>query len=360
MFISKHHYATELAKMGNTVYFMNAPEKGGGLKRGEVKIESSGTDNLYIIKHKLFYPYLVKFKAPVLHKFLLRFHIQNIYRKIHSKVDVVWSFDVSDTIHLSSFPAGALKIFMPVDNPVNPSQGKRADVMFSVTKEILDMYHCDTPKLFVNHGVAESFIATPSPTVHKTNVQVGISGNFLRPDIDWDCLLQIIRQHKDVEFNFWGAFDLNDGNLSTNTNDALSNYKKQLAGLSNVTLHGAVDMLTLAARLKKMDAFLICYDIEKDQSKGTNYHKVLEYLASGKVIISNNITTYKDSGLIEMPQERNNIKLPQLFADVICNLNLHNSLEKQEQRISYAKEHTYRGNIRLIENFINEHNPVRK
>ena len=101
-----------------------------------------------------------------------------------------------------------------------------------------------------------------------------------------------------------------------------------------------------------MDCFLICYDIEKDQSKGTNYHKVLEYLAAGKVIVSNNITTYAGTGLVEMPQERHNQNLPHLFGQVIKNLEVHNRSEKQQERIAYAREHTYLNNVRTIEHFI--------
>ena len=29
----------------------------------------------------------------------------------------------------------------------------------------------------------------------------------------------------------------------------------------------------------RRDAFLICYDVDKDQSKGTNYHKTLEFIS---------------------------------------------------------------------------------
>lgn len=357
MFISKHHYASVLAGMGNTVYFMNAPEKGDSLRNGEVKIEASGTDNLYVVRHKFFYPYVLKFKAPTIHAFLLKFHIRKIYKAIARPIDIIWSFDVSDTIHLRSFPQDCLKIFMPVDNPVDPKPEKRADVMFSVTKEILDMYRCNTPKMFVNHGVADYFINDEIRTEFHVPVQVGISGNFLRPDIDWDCLLQIITVHNDIVFNFWGAFEMKDGNLSANTNPAVQLYKSKLAGLPNVTLHGVVDAHTLARELKRMDAFLICYDIDKDQSKGTNYHKVLEYLAAGKVIVSNNITTYEGTGLIEMPGERNNSNLPALFADVIKRLDIYNSADRQKARIAYATAHTYRNNIRSMENFISQQVP---
>jgi hypothetical protein len=61
----------------------------------------------------------------------------------------------------------------------------------------------------------------------------------------------------------------------------------------NVILHGMVSPELLSKELRRMDAFLICYDVTKDQSKGTNYHKVMEYLAYGRPIVSNYISRYK-------------------------------------------------------------------
>ncbi len=92
-----------------------------------------------------------------------------------------------------------------------------------------------------------------------------------------------------------------------------------------------------------MDAFLICYDINKDQSKDTNYHKIMEYLSTGKVIISNNVTTYKNMpSLLQMTEERdNNRKLPSLFKEVIGKLAVHNSEACRHARIAYARDNMY-------------------
>ena len=43
-------------------------------------------------------------------------------------------------------------------------------------------------------------------------------------------------------------------------------------------------------------SFLICYDVKKDQSKGTNYHKVSEYLVYGRPIVSNYVSAYDFEG----------------------------------------------------------------
>lgn len=359
MFISKHHYAVELAKLGNAVYFLNSPEKSKDFKPGEIRIETTSYDNLYVIKHRLFYPYILKHKTPALHQFLLRYHIRNIFQKVDKAVDIVWSFDVSNTISLKAFPAFCFKIFMPVDEPTMPegaAGAEKADVLFSVTNEILDKYkNHHLPAMFVNHGVSELFINEHPDSQREGKIQVGISGNFLRPDIDWHTLFKIIDVNKDVIFNFYGAFDKSDSNLSDNRVVETNQQKKELQAFGNVVLYGVVNSMTLANSLKLMDCFLICYDISKDQSGGTNYHKVLEYMATGKVIVSNNISTYaNEAGLVQMSVERNNRKLPELFFDVINNLQKYNSTENQKTRIEYARKHTYKENIRKMERFINE------
>jgi len=100
-----------------------------------------------------------------------------------------------------------------------------------------------------------------------------------------------------------------------------------------------------------MDVFLICYDIIKDQCKGTNYHKVMEYLSTGKVIVSNNITTYHERpDLVTMISDRSsNRDLPTLFKKVIENLEEYNSSALQKSRREFAAENTYQKQIERIE-----------
>ena len=121
--------------------------------------------------------------------------------------------------------------------------------------------------------------------------------------------------------------------------------------MKNVLLHGSVTADVLSSELHRMDAFLICYDIKKDQSGGTNYHKVMEYLSTGKVIISNNITTYKlYPELVQMVEERdNNRSLPALFKKVITELDQFNAPPLQERRIAFAADNTYSRQIERIE-----------
>ena len=80
----------------------------------------------------------------------------------------------------------------------------------------------------------------------------------------------------------------------------------------------------------------------------------MEYLSTGKVIVSNNITTYRDTPeLIQMVEERNhNRALPLLFKKVISNLDTHNAPLLAQKRIKYATANSYSNQIARIEEIV--------
>jgi hypothetical protein len=116
-------------------------------------------------------------------------------------------------------------------------------------------------------------------------------------------------------------------------------------------MHGPVTALELARGIQAMDALLICYNIKNDQ----NHHKVLEYLGTGRVIISNYLSAYsKMPGLIEMVSSTdNNDDLPDLFDKVMHSLSDYNSEGNQAKRLAFAKQYTYASNVKRIEDFVN-------
>lgn len=358
MFISKHHYAVALGKMGNIVYYMNGPDQRRKMKPGQIVITASGHENVFLVEYRLPFPYFLKFKARPAYDYLLRSHIRKLVQKLAGHIDLVWSFDLSNTIPLKLFPRDAKKLYMPVDElqqVVATKAAEGADVIASVTQEILDKFNdVNAPKVFLNHGVAEYFINTSLNDVASEPVQVGLSGNFLRADIDTEILLQIIQSNSDIVFNFWGLVDYKGSNLLAEGDTNQLGFIEQLRIQPNVELHGQVKPEVLATAFKKVDCFLICYDVTKDQSKGTNYHKILEYLATGKVVVSNNVSTYSQyPGMLEMVNSRkSNQELPALFKNVIANLREYNSLQKQQQRIDFARHFLYTNQIAKIEEYL--------
>lgn len=358
MFISKHHYAVELAKYGNKVYFLNPPHFQKELPAIALKPDSV-IKNLTIIDHRISFPYNLKFHWVQLFHFLMKFHIKKVLRSIGEPVDIIWSFDLGNLYPFSLFPDRCLKIFHPVDEPGNRGAidaAKGGHILFSVTNEILDKYkQYPIPKYFINHGLNEEFINNYRSSWSKpSTLRIGLSGNWVRPDIDTDCLLKIINENAEVKFEFWGSYRYGDSNIGGSNHQDSQNFIQQLENASNVVLHGPVPSSQLALELPKMDAFLICYDVQKDQSKGTNYHKVMEYLSTGNVIISNNITTYsKEKDLMQMIADRNsNDSLPTLFSKVIEHIEMHNTEFLREKRRNYALDNSYANQVQRIEHLL--------
>lgn len=361
MYLAKHHYAIELAKRGNEVYFLNPPEQRNFGVKSKITIKNhQEIPNLYLIDHSLFFPYSLRFHLLGIFNKLMAFHIRILKNKLPD-LDIIWSFDLGNLYPFKKWNASHLKIFHPVDEPQNLQALKSAehcDIIFSVTKEILLKYDfVDVPKIFINHGISEEFNAkekiNKSPGIP---IRVGFSGNLVRNDIDRKTVLDIIRNCSDFVFEFFGPFEITS-NLGGTKSDELNQFIKQLKQSKNVILHGIVSPEVLAHELERMDLLLICYDIQKDQSKGTNYHKVMEYLSTGRRVVANNITTYTQlPGLIAMCQSReSNVELLDILrkeAEVLIknNENIHFN-----EQITFASENTYAKNILKIEQEIQKY-----
>lgn len=361
MFISKHHFAIELAKRGNRVYFLNPPGEGGPEVKNFRVSALPQSENLLLIDHVLRFPARLRFHLPSLFDWFMKKHIRRLLHFLPAQPDIIWSFDLNKVYPFDAFPAAAYKLFHPVDEPLTPqaiASGNGAQIIFSVTEEIISKYaHLNVPRYTLNHGVTANFLQeadaqrgqrAPGP------IRVGISGNLLRADLDRATLLKIIAAHPDKTFECWGACKLNSSNIGGGNDTETAAFIQRLEEASNVILHGPVPSSELAKALPRMDLFLICYDVIKDQSKGTNYHKILEYLASGKVIVSNNVTTYKDRpDLVQMIADRQSNKgLEELFREVVTHLDQYNSEEAMQVRREFARSNTYASKVDRIESLL--------
>jgi len=164
-------------------------------------------------------------------------------------------------------------------------------------------------------------------------------------------IIRLVSENPQVRFNLFGSYKASQSNIGDWDDTDTKKFIATLKAKPNVEFHGTVPSHELARALRRMDALLICYDVNKDQSKGTNYHKVMEYLSTGKVIISNNITTYSHRpDLVRMVDSRqNNDELPILFKETIARLDVDNSAATQQLRIDYARENTHSRQLDRIE-----------
>ena len=152
------------------------------------------------------HPYFLSLSTKTL-LFLNQFPYFTDYKKTGRKPDVVWLFDIGNSLPLKYFPPGK-KIYMPVDGPFKQSEKdatEGAELIISVTNEILEQYRdLSLPKYSINHGVAGIFINNNIPTEQNRPLHIGYSGSLVRSDLDIPVFLEIINRHPDKIFEFWG------------------------------------------------------------------------------------------------------------------------------------------------------------
>ena len=351
MRVTKHHYAIELAKLGHEVIFLEPTEANWNWTKSSFELRPSDAAGVRLLNQQLNIPYNLKFHAKACYDWFIKRHIRKL-EKTMGPFDLVWSFDLTNAVPLKFFSTSSKKIFFAADWPPNidaVDAATSANTLVSVAQEILDQYpnNSQTKKLLIDHGVADCFIEEGKKPFVKTDdqIRIGMSGNFLRPDIDRPVLLEIIQTHTDLLFECFGAYETKKSNLGGASDPETEQFIDTLKQAPNVLLHGMVSPEVLAKELRRMDAFLICYDVEKDQSKGTNYHKVMEYLAFGRPIISNYVSRYKNSKQVKMSNKE--IKI----IDLITNFKKRYLLE--ESAPSKVKDEilNYRNQLKTILSF---------
>jgi glycosyltransferase involved in cell wall biosynthesis len=344
MRVTKHHYAIELAKLGHEVIFLEPTEANWNWTKSSFELRPSDAAGVRLLNQQLNIPYNLKFHAKGCYDWFIKRHIRKLEKTV-GPFDLVWSFDLTNAMPLKFFSASSKKIFFAADWPPNMDAvdaATSANTLVSVAQEILDQYpnNSQTKKLLIDHGVAECFIEEGKKPFVKADdqIRIGMSGNFLRPDIDRPVLLDIIQTHTDLIFECFGAYESKKSNLGGSSDLETEQFLDVLNQAPNVLLHGMVSPEVLAKELRRMDAFLICYDLEKDQSKGTNYHKVMEYLAFGRPIVSSYVSTYLDNPLVMMPKNKLDKTELNIYISQLMLFNSENEIFSNKNIKSYKNQ----------------------
>ncbi len=348
MKISKHHYAIEFSKLGADVHFLT------GFSQVKECYKKNGV-SIYTFKRPFFY--LLKFHMYVIYEALLILlpKLANLKRQ---EWDLVLNFDLAGEFPMKFWKAKK-KVFFPVDFPPSELVQKShnsTDFVVSIAGGILKKFdHLQITKLNIGHGVSSDFepLLNRPPHYSKNITQVGYAGNLTREDIDFKALSRIVSENKHIQFHLWGAINCAESNLGGGQSKKENERLKNLLNCSNVVIHGTVCAEKLHKGFEEMDAFLICYDPNLDQSKSLNYHKILEYLSTGKVVVSNRVHEYEDSGLLVMSSSYlNNDDLPAKFTEVCAKADHWNSIEMQARRIKVAKAALYKNKVIQLWQFI--------
>ncbi len=359
MKLSKHYYAIELAKRNNRVYFLSPSTQGIST---QIRITASTKyKNLYFVHFNILIPYFLKFKWPSLFQRFMNWHAIRIGRAIDKPIDIVWDFDCNFLFKsLAPFQA-KLNIFHPVDQGDKVPIEKKPDIIFSVSNIILNTHsHLKIPTFYINHGLCETYLEIAKGEYNKLTAnnhsekieinQIGYIGNLKNGSIDREVLSQIIRENIHLTFHFFGPYELN---RSEKRNKPLKTFISFLKNAQNVKLYGLISQEEITQYNNIIQAYLAIYKKNKYYN-ADNSHKIMEYLSTGKIVISNFLSVYNGLELLNMPDDYSNKNLPLLFKKALCNWIELNTPEKKESRLTYAINHSYENQLRKIEKILNE------
>jgi len=364
MKVSKHHYAIEFALRGNNVYFIEPPSlenKGIAVRR------SSDHERLHLVSYKPVYRGK-RFLPAALFNVLLFRQIKLLIKAIGQKPDVVLCFHPYLFEQLGFFKAPHT-IFFAADrffNDALPPEVFSADFSLAVSDSIFEALSFSRRKIyFIQHGLNRHFANVSKELIHNGRIiekkfnnnvlKVGYAGNLLMGGMDRDVMKKVIQTYPDLKFIFWGQYDVEQGNLKVGLNSEITGFIDFLKSCSNVELRGIVSAETLCREMLEADLFWICWKIGAGKIwDGSNSHKLLEYLSTGKPVVSHYVSSYKNSDMLDMLPEVSNDKYLELFGKVVERVKSGEPEGTVIRRINFALSNTYEKHIERIEALINE------
>ena len=336
IFVSKHHYAIALGKKGNKVFFLNPPSARNACS-------STAYENVFAIDYKPVFRGL-NYMPAMLSAAACMLDVARIIRLSQVTFDVVWSFDPYRFQSIDAFKA-TIALYFAADwhagRRMERLLADRTSLVFSPSRLILESIRTKTRKVFLNHAVAEYFFQDDGrESLPGTNaIKVGYVGNLQSKFLHSSLLTRVVEENLHCDFIFVGQ----------NNDDCM----KELKNMSNVFFQGAYINQHVPSFLRACDILLLCYDTDRYRIEASNSHKIMEYLASGRTIVSTPIGEYLQfPDLVVMPKELND--LPSLLNHVSKNLGAYNNAARQTQRKQFAQANTYAEQLRKIEHAISQ------
>ncbi|MBL3654984.1 glycosyltransferase family protein [Fulvivirga sediminis] len=336
VFVSKHHYAVNLSKKGNKVFFLNPPSS------SKYKITNSRYEDLFIINYSGFVKGL-RFLPTWLQRYFISIKFNNLQKLCGVNFDIVWSFDNSVFFDFYALPEKVLCISHIVDlnQDFNTRQAATtAKVCFGVIPDIVErLFMYNTNTYLITHGVNLSEYSSNIVTLPGTNgIKALYVGNLAMPFIDWDLLQQAVISQPKTDFIFLGS--------------NMDFVPEPFKSYENTYILEAVPPAELWSYLNAADILMLAYS-EEYYVTYASPHKFWQYLAVGKPIITSYTKEYLPfEDLIYMA--RTSESWCQLIGEVIENLTNHNTEDLILARKSLAADNSYERKIQEVEKCLTE------
>ena len=361
MKISKHHYAMELAHRNCKVFFIEPPSLS---YRGVSVRDCKDHPGISLVSYKPVFRGK-RFLPRSVYSSLLRLQARLLLRAIGAKPDAVLCFHGYLFEDLRFFKA-PVRIFFAADffgHDHLPPEISTANFSMAVSDTIharISEWGHTVHK--VNHGVSKVFAQAAEGRLREGDsgpptgrLTVGYVGNLRMEAMDRITMMSVIGDNPDILFVFWGSYkpgELNLGGLQSEEVDAFIRFLTQSP---NVELRGPLDTATLQREMSRADLFWMCLKIgAKRMWDGSNSHKILEYLSTGKPVVSHMVSSYKGTGLLYMMDTADNGGYAGLFREVVARVRAGEDRTLVEKRLREVVSNTYSNHISRMEQIIRE------
>lgn len=361
MKVSKHHYALELADINCRVYFIEPPQ----LSNTGIEIKACADHPLIsLVSYKPVFRGK-RFLPAFLFSYLLKQQVKALLKKIDLKPDVVWCFQGYLFENLRWFGA-AVNLFFAADQfyyEKLPPEIYSATLSLAVSDTIYEKIEkSGLPVFQINHGLQETFVKAAEellqngiPSSGGKNIKAGYSGNLRMEALDRQTMMQVIEQNPEVCFIFWGSYKKTDLNLGGLNNKEADYFISFLQNKSNVELRGVVNSEQLQQQMKEANLFWLCWKIDMNKLwDGSNSHKILEYLSTGRPVVAHHVSSYSDRGLLYMLSTKENYSYADLFLQTVKQVKKGEYKDIISKRLKFVIENSYSKHIWRIEKLINE------
>ncbi len=336
IFVSKHHYAIQLAARDNKVYFLNPPNK----KYRHITLISTEYQNVFELNYNGFIKG-IRFLPRFLQQKIIYNKLKKIEKVFRSQVDIVWSFDNSVFFDFKAFPSRIFTINHIVDLNQDfefERASSTASICIGNTRQIVDkLTKNNSNTYFINHGFNKVDLGEQVTLPGENKVKAMYAGNLDIPYLDWETLGKIFSEHPNIDFILAGN---------------MRKTKSQLE-FSNVYHIGVLPSNALPAYYATSDLLILCYKAKEHSDQLANPHKMMEYLGSGKPIVASYTEEYiklAQDGLIAMANIDGDLN--EMFSHVFKNIKNWSTEKLKSKRQSFALDNTYEKQLDRIEMLI--------
>lgn len=339
--MSKHHLAQALVARGNTVVFLDPPRNS---TRG-VEVKDKG--GVLVATYQHWFRGINRMP-----KVLNRWYYERIVRSVGAATggafDLLWCFDTS---RMQWFPRGmGYPLLHLADIDILHQGGglvRDARLILTVSDAIQEKAirsGATGQVVDIGHALDERWLAYPKQKAGEVPAvprRVAYAGQMQWNYIDWKAIQGIIERYPQLEFDFYGPY----------REDHPDVHFRAVLKLPNSHFHGLISKEELIPALHSADILLLGYRDDLSEDQCSNSHKLLEYLATGNVVVSSNIRAYREHrDLLVMATKGS--PLGSFFAQAMERFHELQAPEYRARRIAFARDHGYSRMLDRVEKLI--------